>query len=303
MGCRLGFGSAGAHDSHTVAKGSRRLQPPRKINSYSVSPHRTGDHCPAASSTFLVAHNSLTKKQGCDREPILPVVRPSPCADIHQLPALRHIRDGRTTRRSPRCPFRLGNGLHGRGESITPGRDFAEAIEDAVGSCGIVLVIIGSRWLTAVDDSGRRRLDLPADLVALEVGAGLARGVPVVPVLVDGAAPPCEKDELPGCLAALARLQALRIDHESFPADTAALITMLERLSPTLVRPVDRERRTRPATRTFVASLIAVFVALLTAGAILFAPSGAADSTITGKVVSNWSGLRRRAYLISATRR
>lgn len=174
-------------------------------------------------------------------------------------------------------------------ESIAPGRDFAEAIENAVGSCEVVLVIIGSQWLTAVDDHGRRRLDLPADFVALEIGSGLARGILTIPVLVDGAAAPRAEDELPERVAALARRQALRIHHESFPADVATLITRLERLSSNLARPADGERGPRPPRKAIAATVVAVLVTILTAAGILLAPSGSADDQIHGKVVNTFS--------------
>jgi hypothetical protein len=183
-------------------------------------------------------------------------------------------------------------------ESISPGRDFARVIEEAVGSCEVVLVIIGSRWLTVADGDGRRRLDLPADIVALEVATGLARGIPVVPVLVDGAAPLAES-ELPERLAALARLQALRVDHESFPADVAALITMLERLSLGLTRQADHRRQEQRPRIAFAAFLIAGLVAVLAAGAILLAPSGAADGPIMGKVVNTFSVTEGRPIGVS----
>jgi TIR domain len=161
-------------------------------------------------------------------------------------------------------------------ESISPGRDFAEVIETAVGSCDVVLAVIGSRWLSAVDDRGRRRLDLPADLVVLEIGAGLARGVPVIPVLVDGASAISEGDKLPDSVAALALRQALRVDHESFPADVAKLITMLERLSPALARAVNGGRRRARLART---AIVATVLATILAGcAMLLAPFGSTDA-------------------------
>jgi hypothetical protein len=44
-------------------------------------------------------------------------------------------------------------------DSIAPGHDFAEAIETAVGSCQVVLAVIGTHWLDAADERGWRRLD------------------------------------------------------------------------------------------------------------------------------------------------
>ena len=52
-------------------------------------------------------------------------------------------------------------------DSIEPGDDFAEVIADAVGSCDVLLVLIGDRWLTITDEDGKRRLDDPSDLIRL----------------------------------------------------------------------------------------------------------------------------------------
>ena len=75
-------------------------------------------------------------------------------------------------------------------DSIDPGLDFAEAIERAVGSCDVLLALIGRHWSDIVDEQGRRRLDDPEDFVALEIRTALRRKIRVIPVLVDGAPPP-----------------------------------------------------------------------------------------------------------------
>lgn len=68
-------------------------------------------------------------------------------------------------------------------DSIEPGDDFTEVIAGAVGSCAVLLAVIGDRWLAAADENGRRRLDDPGDFVRLEIEAALARGVRVIPVI------------------------------------------------------------------------------------------------------------------------
>jgi hypothetical protein len=40
-------------------------------------------------------------------------------------------------------------------DSIEPGDDFAEVITTAVGSCEVLLALIGDRWLT-ITDAGRK---------------------------------------------------------------------------------------------------------------------------------------------------
>jgi TIR domain len=114
-------------------------------------------------------------------------------------------------------------------DSISPGFEFARVIESAVASCDVVLVVIGDGWLSTTDKVGRRRLDNPNDFVALEIKAGLNRNIPVIPVLVDRAEQ-VREDELPLPLAGLARRQSVRLDHESFSADVAKLMRVLNRL-------------------------------------------------------------------------
>jgi hypothetical protein len=74
---------------------------------------------------------------------------------------------------------------------IEPGRDFREAIDEQVATCGVLLALIGTNWLEAHDKSGRRRLDDPMDFVRLETAAALKRDIPVIPVLVRGVASCC----------------------------------------------------------------------------------------------------------------
>ena len=109
--------------------------------------------------------------------------------------------------------------------SLAPGLDFPEELAEELARCSILLALIGANWFNSAD--GRRRwLDDAGDWVAHEISTALARGIPVVPVLVDGAALPDAAD-LPQALADLVRKQALRIDHGSFAADADALLDAL----------------------------------------------------------------------------
>jgi hypothetical protein len=112
-------------------------------------------------------------------------------------------------------------------DSIEPGDDFAEVITNAVQSCGVLLAVIGGRWLAAAGQDGRR-LDDPNDFVRLEIEAALARGVRVIPVLVEGARMP-RADQLPVSLAPLARRQAIALSHSRFSADLTGLLNLLDR--------------------------------------------------------------------------
>ncbi len=111
-------------------------------------------------------------------------------------------------------------------DSIQLGDDFVAEIAAAVGSCAVLLAVIGTRWLTAAGEEGRR-LDDPADLVRLEIEAALTRGVRVIPVLVDGARMP-RAAELPASLDQLTRRQALVLSPASFASDIARLLKVLD---------------------------------------------------------------------------
>ncbi|RJP68677.1 MAG: toll/interleukin-1 receptor domain-containing protein, partial [Comamonadaceae bacterium] len=112
-------------------------------------------------------------------------------------------------------------------EGIELGTDFVAAIEEAVGSCRVLIVIIGDEWLKTADALGRRRLDDPHDFIRLETATALKRGIRVVPVLVGGALMPRAED-LPEELKPLARRQAIEISHKQWDATTAELIRALE---------------------------------------------------------------------------
>jgi hypothetical protein len=113
-------------------------------------------------------------------------------------------------------------------DSIELGDDFVEKISTAVGSCDVLLALIGDRWLTITDEDGRRRLDDPNDFVRVELEAALARNVRVIPILVDGARVP-RADEVPPSLAKLVRRQALELSPSRFDFDTSRLLKVLDK--------------------------------------------------------------------------
>jgi formylglycine-generating enzyme required for sulfatase activity len=111
-------------------------------------------------------------------------------------------------------------------DTITLGLDFVEAIQDAVGSCQVLLAVIGRQWLTSTDPEGNRRLDNPEDFVRLEITTALRRDIRVIPVLVGGASMP-RATELPEELRPLARRQALAVGDRFHP-DVDRLMQALE---------------------------------------------------------------------------
>lgn len=111
---------------------------------------------------------------------------------------------------------------------IPLGADISEYVKDVINKCSVVLVIIGSEWLTSADTSGRRRLDDALDLVRIEVEAALSSKLPVIPLLVEGVAmPPVE--ELPPSLAKLPYRKGMTIRPDlDFNQDMQRLIFGLE---------------------------------------------------------------------------
>jgi glycerophosphoryl diester phosphodiesterase len=110
-------------------------------------------------------------------------------------------------------------------DNIEPGDDFVERIQSAVGSCEVLLALIGPQWLTVTDANGLRRLDDPQDFVRIEVETALTRDdVRVIPILVDNARMPSPQ-ELPSGLARLTRRQAVEINPVNF--DTRRLLRVL----------------------------------------------------------------------------
>jgi hypothetical protein len=113
-------------------------------------------------------------------------------------------------------------------DSIDFGVDFRDVIATEVGKCDVLLAVMGRAWATDVNAAGTRRLDLPDDLVRIEVESALTRSIRVIPILVDDAEMPAES-ELPSELAALARRNALTIRHGSFRQDILRLIEAIKR--------------------------------------------------------------------------
>jgi hypothetical protein len=109
---------------------------------------------------------------------------------------------------------------------IAAGRDFRRVIEEQVASCGVLLAMIGKSWIDAKDESGRRRLEDPADFVRLETASALKRDIPVVPVLVQGARMP-RKEQMPEDLAELAYRNGVELTHARWDSDVQVLIKAL----------------------------------------------------------------------------
>lgn len=95
-------------------------------------------------------------------------------------------------------------------DNIPFGIDFRTHIKTALAQSDLVVAVIGPRWAGATGD-GHQRIDEESDPVRVEVESALRSGVPVLPVLVDGATMPSEK-QLPEGLKDLAFINAAPVD-------------------------------------------------------------------------------------------
>lgn len=112
-------------------------------------------------------------------------------------------------------------------QSIEAGTRFDEVIDSALAECRVFVPLIGDDWLGITGADGRRRLDDPEDLVRREVAAALRRGVPVIPVLLEGATMPAAA-ALPEELQPLTRHQAVEISDTRWDFDVQRLIAAIE---------------------------------------------------------------------------
>jgi TIR domain len=112
-------------------------------------------------------------------------------------------------------------------DAVRLGVDFVEAISDEVAKCDVLLAVIGPNWLDARDEKRNRRLDDPNDFPRIEIAAALQRGIPVIPILIDGTKIP-KAELLPKDLQGLAHRNALDVRNASFHGDIDRLIRELK---------------------------------------------------------------------------
>lgn len=132
-------------------------------------------------------------------------------------------------------------------DSIGLGTDFRKAIAEAVGSCDVILAVIGRNWAGAKDKHGRERLADTDDFVRIELETGLARDIPVIPVLVSGAGMP-ERGALPESLQPLVFRNAIPLRPDpDFATDIQRLLKALRTILASTAPATGRPPQTRPA--------------------------------------------------------
>lgn len=108
-------------------------------------------------------------------------------------------------------------------DSMPAGVDFHEHLQAILADCGALLVVIGKSWRSQRKGQPARIMD-PDDWVRIEVETALERGIPVVPLLIDGASLP-NREQLPESLWPLLRRNALPVDSgRDFHAQLSRLV-------------------------------------------------------------------------------
>ena len=161
-------------------------------------------------------------------------------------------------------------------DNIALGVDFVKALEEALSTCAILLAMIGHDWLTGGEDNARP-LEDPDDFVRREIVTALGRGIPVIPILVEGAEMP-KVGDLPDDMKALGRRNAFDLAHKRWSRDVAHLISHLE----TIIGPGSAKTEKTQATESD-ASRVVNRVGISTGAAIIKSQSGPLNTSLNTK--------------------
>lgn len=136
-------------------------------------------------------------------------------------------------------------------DTLAPGDNATDILIRAISGSTALLVVIGPNWPNG-RNRDQRLINRPYDPIRVEVETGLALGIRVIPVLVDGASMPHSED-LPPSLAPLIRRNPIVLKHDSFLVDSNRLITQLRVSKPS----------TRSTRRIKILSLVTVLALLV----------------------------------------
>lgn len=127
--------------------------------------------------------------------------------------------------------------------SIEAGSEYRDRILGQLEKATVVVALIGSKWLTAADEDGRRRIDNPDDLLRHELAHTLKSGKPLLPVILGKETRIPRASALPEDLRELPFQQVVRLslDLPEWPNEIRKLSEELRRLGLTdhTVRRID----------------------------------------------------------------
>ena len=108
------------------------------------------------------------------------------------------------------------------------GVDFRVYLDEQVAKCDVFLAVIGRNWMKANGRKGKSRLEELGDFVRIEVESALKRDIPIIPVLVGGAAIP-SSERLPSSIQDLSFRNGIAVRPDpDFHRDMDRLIEYLK---------------------------------------------------------------------------
>lgn len=111
-------------------------------------------------------------------------------------------------------------------DGVKVGDNFRESLLNAVETCDVMVVVIGTQWF-GVNPDGSRRIDDENDWVLREVSSALQRNIPVIPVLIYPARQPMEED-LPLAIKELAFRESITVyNDKQFESSVRTVIDSL----------------------------------------------------------------------------
>jgi hypothetical protein len=167
-------------------------------------------------------------------------------------------------------------------DSIAGGKDWIDTIEDSLKQDVVVLALIGSGWLSALNEAGTRRLDDPEDWNRRELENALRLDRTVVPVLVDDAQMPSAA-QLPQSLQALTRTNAVKLRDDDWESDMEKLerVLSMHGLGAGEKAPAVRAPA-RASRRLIAAGIAAVVLGFAGAGAWFYTSAQSSPKSVSG---------------------
>ncbi|WP_410667627.1 tetratricopeptide repeat protein [Amycolatopsis sp. cmx-4-68] len=117
-------------------------------------------------------------------------------------------------------------------QSLAPGVDYPRSMRAALESARLLLVLIGPSWLNSAPGTTELLIERERDWVRYEIRRALERGIPIVPVLLDGTALPAAS-RLPADVRRLTHHQTMQVRHRHLATDLGRLADRVSALLPT----------------------------------------------------------------------
>lgn len=114
--------------------------------------------------------------------------------------------------------------------SLRPGEDYTKQLDVALSRAELLIVVVGNNWLVPGRD-GKPRIGALDDTHRHELATAIQRGIPILPITIEGARMPASED-LPEDIAAFSKQQALAISHRHWHEDAQRLFETVYRLLP-----------------------------------------------------------------------